>query len=409
MTPAWFALRLTLAVATLMVGEKVWKHWTVVRFFRRATANKAATVPLTVNLAPQRISILQPILSGDPTLARCLERNLQIQSRYELEYIWLIDADDAEAKRLCSELIDRFPNRDVKLLQLPPPDPRCSPKTTKLIAGAERATGDVICVLDDDTMLPNGGLEQCLPYLDHPGVGLAFGLPYYVHFGNVWSALVACFVNSHALMTYIPYTALVEPFTINGMFFAVRRATLDDVGGFRGLETALMDDFAIARRFRSHGYRLAQTPLLHPISNHVSGPGHYVRLLQRWFIFPRETVMKALPPRDLAVTYGLGLVATMSPLILAGYLMLRPSWLAGLVALAYTLYHMAIFAHFNHSYLRHATPWRFAGLVPIVQWLLPLQLLVALMSPQRIVWRGHVMQIEKGGTFRFVKRGTDRS
>ena len=122
----------------------------------------------------------------------------------------------------------------------------------------------MVCVLDDDTRLPDWGLEQCLPFLDRPGVGLAFGLPYYRHFGNLWSALVSLFVNGQSLLTYVPYTALSEPFTINGMFYALRREVLDAVGGFAGLEGILADDFAVASRLREHGYRLAQTPLATP-------------------------------------------------------------------------------------------------------------------------------------------------
>ena len=44
---------------------------------------------------------------------------------------------------------------------------------------------------------------------------------------------------------------------------------------------------------------------------------------------------------------------------------------------------------------------------PIVQLLLPFQILAALMSPPRIDWRGHLMQVERGGKFRFVRRRND--
>ena len=74
--------------------------------------------------------------------------------------------------------------------------------------------------------------------------------------------MVACFVNSHSLLTYIPYLQFSPPLTINGMFYCIRRTVLDGVGGFDGLEETLADDFAIARRMRQHGLRLLQTPLL---------------------------------------------------------------------------------------------------------------------------------------------------
>ena len=274
----------------------------------------------------------------------------------------------------------------------------------KLIAGSKIARGAILCVLDDDTMLPTEGWETCLPLLETPDVGLAFGLPYYVHFGNFWSALVACFVNSHSLLTYIPYTFLIDPFTINGMFYVMRRDVFDRVGGFTGLETALMDDFAVAQRFRQAGYKLAQSPVRHGISTHVEDGHRYTCLLQRWFIFPRETVMKALPPRELAIAYGLGLVSILFPLFWLILFLVHPRAWEGIVGLVYLLTNYGIFAHFNVHYLYRATPWRVSWLIPVIQLLLPIQLLVALLSPQRIVWRGHVMQIEPGGTFRFVRR-----
>jgi ceramide glucosyltransferase len=387
-----------LLLGGLFLCERLWKHVAVVCFFRRPRPVQQS--------APALVSILQPILSGDPTLPACLQHNLRFGSRWPVEYLWLVDADDAVGQQLCRDLIAGHPGRDVRLILLPPPPDGSSPKTTKLIAGARLARGDVLCVLDDDTMLPHDGLETCLPYLDEPGVGLAFGLPYYVSFTNFWSSLVAAFVNSHSLLTYVPYTYLVEPFTINGMFFAVKRSVLDAVGGFAGLEHLVADDFAIAQRFRAHGYRLAQTPLRHAISTHVPGPRQYFRLLKRWFIFPRETVMKALPWPALVVSYGLGLLPALLPLCLLVYLAVWTSWGAAAYVALYLGHTYAIALHFNVRYLRRATPWRRSWLVPLVQVLLPVHLLIALFSGQRIVWRGHVMQIERGGRFRFLKRRT---
>ena len=383
-------------VGVLMLLEKVWRHLLVRRFFQKPVPAHRREVEL--------VSILQPILSGDPTLPACLERSLSLCTRYPLEYIWLVDIDDAEAQRICMELCRRHPDRELNVVVMPPPATRQNPKMVKLIEGARLANGDVICVLDDDTQLPDGGLEQCLPYLDEPGVGLAFGLPYYLNFSNIWSSLVSYFVDSHSLLTYVPYTALSEPFTINGMFYAVRREALEEVGGFEGLEGMLADDFAVAQRFRRGGYRLAQSPLLHGISTRVSGPRHYLSLIQRWFIFPRESLMRHLAPREQAVLYGLGLAPALFPLALLLSLLLRPSRRKALYSLLYFGYSYAIFADVNRRYLKEAAPLRNSWLVPVIQAAFPLQLLAALISPQRITWRGHVMQVEKGGGFRFVRR-----
>lgn len=380
----------------LLLGERLLKHLAVWRFFRRA--------PVVARRAPELVSIIQPILSGDPALETCLEGNLAARSAYRCEFIWLIDADDAVAQQICAALVARWPHLAVRVVALAPPAPEHNPKLVKLIAGAALAQGEVICVLDDDTVLPDEGLERCLPYLDQRGVGLAFGLPYYTSFDNLWASLVACFVNSSSLMTYIPFAALRDPVTINGMFYALRRETLAAVGGFAGLERIVADDFAVASRLRTHGYRLALTPLRHAIRTSVRGPRHYASLIQRWLIFPRESLMRHLAPVELGLFYVLVAVPIFFPWLALAALLRRPVPGARRFALAYFALSFAIFVQHNRAYLDSATPWRYAWLVPLTQLALPAQMLSALAAPRRINWRGHVLLIERGGTLRRLRR-----
>lgn len=295
--PSSLLPRLHLALALLWLAERGWKWWRVRQFFHQP-------IPAPDHEPAQTlVSIIQPILSGDPTLDDSLAATLRARSSYPREWLWLVDEDDAEGLRVCRDLIAHHPDRAIALIPTPPPAPDDwrNPKTIKLIAGAAVARGRILCVLDDDTRLPDDGLERCLPFLDRPGVGLAYGLPYYVSFADLWSSLVAAFVNASSLLTYIPPLALTAPFTINGMFYAVRREALAAVGGFSGLEATLADDFAVAQRFRHAGYSLAQTPLRHAISTHVAGPRHYTALIARWFVFPRESVLRHVAPRDRAI------------------------------------------------------------------------------------------------------------
>lgn len=383
-------------IALLLFAERLLKHLAVVRFFRRPPAQARRPVGL--------VSIIQPILSGDPALADCLAANLATRSSYGREFIWLIDEDDREAARVCGELKARRPAAAIRVVALPPPTPGHNPKLVKLRAGAALARGEVICVLDDDTMLPDHGLELCLPALDGSGVGLAFGLPAYTSYDNLWSGLVSCFVNSSSLMTYLPFAALHEPVTINGMFYAIRRETLDAIGGFDGLERVVADDFAVARRLRANGFRLAQTPLVHPIRTTVRGPRHYAGLIQRWLIFPRESLMRHLAPGELALFYGLVAAPIFFPWIAAALPLLRPGPWTRRLALGYFALCYGIFAHHNRAYLGGAVPWRHSWLVPLTQLALPLQLIAALLAPRRIVWRGHLLEVERGGTLRLLRR-----
>ena len=262
-------------------------------------------------------------------------------------------------------------------------------------------------MVDDDTMLPDHGLEQCLPYLDQHGAGLAFGLPYQVNFNNAWSGLIALFVNANSLPTYVPYASLHEPVTINGMFYALRRSGLDQMGGFSGLEPILADDFAVAQRVRTHGLHLVQTPLRHAISTQVPSLRRYLSLMQRWFIFPARVAPPPPPVAKQALVYALALAPTLlPPLLLCSALLVWPS---PLLATVLALYFASSTWPSATSTMpaspptpnrleppRSPSPSHFPPPVPR-----------RLLLPQRIAWRGHIMQVERGGGFRFLKRRSE--
>jgi ceramide glucosyltransferase len=181
---------------------------------------------------------------------------------------------------------------------------------------------------------------------------------------------------------------------------------LDAIGGFGGLEPILADDFAVAQRVRSHGLRLVQTPLRHAISTRVPSLRRYLGLMQRWFIFPRESLLRHLPPGEQALIFALALIPTLLPPILLLGLALWPSVPAAATLAAYFAVAYLFFLHLNGAYLHHATPFSWSLLVPLLQIVFPFQLLAALLLPQRITWRSHTMQVERGGTFKFLDHDT---
>ncbi len=381
----------------LMLAEKLWRRSAITAFFRQSP-------PPPAPQPPQLVSIIQPVLSGDPTLTTCLEYNLHLKSASELQYIWLLDDDDDEGLRICQRLRTKYPTLDIQLVTVPPPPDGYNPKTFKLIEGRKVARGDVICVLDDDTMLPENGLEITLPFLDQPGVGLAFGLPYYVNFANIWSSMVSTFVNSSSLLTYVPYTAISQPFTINGMYYVLRSSVLDAMGGFEVIKHMFSDDFAIAHLCRSHGYSLAQAPVCHGISTQVPDAEHYFNLLQRWFVFPRESVLHYVPIRDRISVYIFGIIPALFPLFLLFALLVRPSWSKLVYTLLYFGCSWVIVEELNEKYLSRAQPANKSWLIPIMLVLIPVQIVLSLILPQRANWRGNVVQVERGGSFRYIQR-----
>lgn len=384
--------------ALFVTLEQGWKYWAIDDFFRRADQEKREIDPAV------SISIVQPILSGDPTLWDCLSANLIMKTMYQKEFVWCIDDDDAPALVGCQALMQKYPEVSVRLLSLPPSPAEISPKTFKLMAGIEVAKGEVIVCLDDDTMLPDESLEASIPQLYQHNIGAIFGLPYYVNFSNIWSALVSCVVNGNSLLTYLPYTYLVEPFTINGMFFAIRRDVLEKVNSFRGIETEICDDYAIAKRLRSYGYTLAQTSVCHGISTQVQDGNQYINLLNRWFIFPQASILQAASLNELVSFYLLAFLPTLFPIFLLSYLIFNPSFHVALYGVGYLGLNALMLFRLNDRYLKNATPTNYYPWLAIMPVLLPFHILLSLVMPRKIRWRGHAMEIRGDGTFDLLQR-----
>lgn len=165
-----------------------------VRNWRGAAGHEAAEPP---EQTPGGITVLQPILSGDPALPRVLAENLANQP--SARFIWLVDADDPEGLRITTELADGNPR--VEVLHCPPCPPLTNPKVFKLALGEPHCT-ELVAVLDDDTVLPPGALDRARAALSE--ADLATGLPWYDSGAGPWNALVAGFVNGNALVTYFP-------------------------------------------------------------------------------------------------------------------------------------------------------------------------------------------------------------
>jgi ceramide glucosyltransferase len=103
--------------------------------------------------------------------------------------------------------------------------------------------------------------------------------------GNVPGRLVAQFVNSQSILTYLPLLVFAPAITLNGMCYAMRTARLRALGGFAPLAHRLTDDLAVAQLVREAGGRIRQT--IHPLAIATTVPDgrSYVRVMHRWFVF----------------------------------------------------------------------------------------------------------------------------
>jgi len=352
------------------------------------------------------VTIVQPILSGDPLLEQCLEHNLHFS---EVSFLWLIDEDDAEAQRIAQILQTKYST--IQVLPCPPAPQDLNPKAYKLQLALDHVRTEYLAIVDDDTKLSKEGLTQALYSLKSSNATIVTGLPYYSSGDNLWSILVAHFVNNNSIVTYLPLLNFMEPLSINGMFYVMARGRLEPLGSFKTIWNQLSDDFAMAKLVKHNGGKIIQTPTTHAVQTSVKDSKHYSQLMHRWFLFAQTQVLE----QNLAIRVLLIFMLAVPPLLLwmivvTGIYSLIVAMLnLSLASLLLSIICLGVFAivrHFILNYLHR----QFLTEQP--KFSIPLSLLAELLQPfhmihalfqKHIVWRSRKIRLEDDGRFSYIQ------
>ncbi len=338
-------------------------------------------------ITPPSVTVLQPILSGDPALAATLAAGPDRAP--EARFVWLVDLDDPPGRAVAEQLVQEG-RANVLIVECRPPRDGENPKTLKLIRGAAYVDSAVIAVLDDDTTLAQGGLER-LAAVAYACGGLATALPTFGRVpGNAAEALVAGFVDGQGASAYLAMARLGRNRTINGMAYAVRADALRQAGGFDAMGHSVTDDWAIARLFALAGFPIVQTALPARVAVTLLGPLEAARLLRRWTVFAQRYVAANM---DGAMA---GLVLLPAALPLAGVVL--AAW-AGPFATILWLLLLTTRAALNRRLVRAIGGAGTAPLWAVVatDLALPVLALAAALRPNHIRWRTRRMRLEGDG------------
>lgn len=343
------------------------------------------------------ITVLQPILSGDPLLEQTLRANLQ-QWNDDVRVLWLVDEDDREGQRVTSSARDAR----VTIVLCPPPRAHENPKSAKLQRVLAQIETPYVAILDDDTILSPDHLGRAMHALQ--SCTLYTGLPCYLAGANLWSSLVSHFVNNNGILTYLALLPLTPPLTINGMFYVMRAEELRAMGGFTSIVSKLCDDYALAALVKAHGGTIRQGITPQFLRTTVPDARRYAAIMQRWFLFANVLLRDQPPKLQLLLVPFLGL----PPLFFA------LSFLSIAGGLIPTLF-LAIGLMVRHTLLRNLhrtiltmTPppeiqtIAFNPLTSILSELLqPLHWLHACVQ-HSLQWRTRRIELRRDGTFTYV-------
>ena len=131
-------------------------------------------------------------------------------------------------------------------------------KVSALQYGYEACSSEIIVTLDADVRLKANALMRAANQLDD--LALDFVSPYPRQIAVTWSEkLIQPILHWSWMSTVI--LRLSEKFprrstaVANGQFFVVRKAALDDIGGFSSVQRKILDDIELARALIAAGYK----------------------------------------------------------------------------------------------------------------------------------------------------------
>ncbi|MDA7527588.1 glycosyltransferase [Planctomicrobium sp.] len=336
------------------------------------------------------VTVLQPILGGDPYLETALRTNLKTAPP-NANFIWLMDADDDIGNTVAEKVASEFPQQ-VKIVICPQCPPEANPKVWKLHTVLDSVETEFVAVLDDDTVLDAHHLNRAIAVLDE--CDLYTGLPHYLSGQTRWSSLIAHFVNNNSILTYLSLSAWIRPITINGMFYVLNTETLRRYGGFEPILNELCDDYAMAKLVRQHEGKIRQGVSSQTVQTSADSGRRYFQIMHRWFVFANVLVHD----QSIGIKFLLLIFLGVPPLLFVGsFSLLATGWFGVTQLVTFLVIRHYVIGSLHRRVFEERIKFSFLHSV-ISELLQIVHYFHAMFSPV-IQWRRHRIRVHLDGTF----------
>jgi ceramide glucosyltransferase len=260
-------------IAIVLVPAWAYLVGTAIAVIRFARACPSLTLPRSRRgggWGPDRpaISVLKPLHGAEPGLYENL-RTFAEQDYPAIEIVLGVNDPADSALPVVRDLIRDLPGRDIVLVV----DPRANGsnlKVANLENMIEAARHDILVLADSDMRVDRRYLAAVTAPLHIPLNGIVTCLYKGVSTGGKWSELGALHIN----FGFLPSALLAKALGLGGGCFgatiALRRETLDRIGGLTRLRDELADDHRIGDEVRALGLAVVLSPYI--VEARVSEP-----------------------------------------------------------------------------------------------------------------------------------------
>ena len=239
-------------LAAVALGYAV-AAWVAVRHWR----NNGAQPPLGSGAEcppPPPVTVLKPLCGAEPGLEHSLRSFCAQDYAGGVQIVFGVQHPADPALAVVEKLQRDYPRLDLAVV-VDPSRHGASAKVSNLINMMRAARHDWLVLADSDVHAPPGYLAAVAAPLADPTVGIVTcpyrGIPR----PGMWSRLGSLFINDW----FIPSVRVAALFGSRAFAFgatiALRRDTLEAIGGFRAIADQLADDYRLGELTRRRGQR----------------------------------------------------------------------------------------------------------------------------------------------------------
>ncbi len=236
---------------------------------------------MPADVMSEAVTILKPLHGDEAGLYENLASFCEQDYPGLVQIVFGVENPNDPAIAVVERIRAAYPGRTIELIV----EPRAigsNPKIANLINMSGRIAHEVVVLADSDIRVRRDYLSRLVGALNRQGGG-AVSCPYYgIPTDGLWSQLAQLTIDSHFLPGVVGGSRLKFAQPCLGSTIALRRSSLQAIGGFEPLADCLADDYVLGELVRERGEPVSMLPFA---VGHVCGESTFAELWRhelRW-------------------------------------------------------------------------------------------------------------------------------
>ena len=232
-------------------------RYTTMRTYRKYRKNLLVTSPQQYSQLP-KVTVQLPLYNERYVVERLLEEVSKLDYPYELLQIQVLDDSTDETHPFTERLVNEYQAAGIPM-EYRHRTNRHGYKAGALQEGLDTATGELIAIFDADFIPPVDFLQRTVHFFTDPGVGVVQTRWSYLNKEfSILTQVEAMLLDGHFVLEHGARCGSGLFFNFNGTAGVLRRAMIDDAGGWQ--HETLTEDSDLSYRAQLAGWRFVYVP-----------------------------------------------------------------------------------------------------------------------------------------------------